>query len=171
MNIPDRKECLRLLKENHVPENILAHSIKVAEVALKYGRMINNRGGNVNLRLLEAGALLHDISKHESLNNPKVDHGRAGAVFLRKLGYPEIADIVELHAMHTITNRESLNTWEKKLVFYADKRVTHDKIVSFKERMIYLIKTYSHLAEKLKMEEPLVIELEKEIFTVSGAKE
>ena len=57
--------------------------------------------------------------------------------------------------------------WEEKIVYYADKRVNHDKIVSLDERFDYLLKRYG--IEKgirctiLKCR-PFAIALEKEIF-------
>ena len=67
--IPSRPECLKMLKDNGVPEHIIAHSVKVTEIAMEYGKLIKKNGGTVDLKLLEAGALLHDITKHVGLGN------------------------------------------------------------------------------------------------------
>ena len=62
-----------------------------------------------------------------------------------------------------------LNTWEEKIVFYADKRVVDDKIVSLEERLKYIKNRYAHINEKLmdkysEIEKKILI-LENEIFS------
>ena len=49
-------------------------------------------------------------------------------------GLKELAPIVSRHILDTIiTENHSPLTWEQKIVFYADKIVTH-KLVSLEER-------------------------------------
>jgi len=170
--IPSRRECLRLLEENGVYPNIIEHSKAVAEIALEYGRKIKHNGGHVNLRLLEAASLLHDICKFKGIkgNLEEISHGKAGADLLRMKGLDEIAGIVECHVMNAILKPGRLNTWEKKLVYYADKRVNHDRRVSFDERLAYLMNRYPKGAGEFRKEEPLIRKLEKEIFEKAGVK-
>jgi len=171
--IPSRRECLRLLEENGVYPNIIEHSKTVTEIALEYGRKIKHNGGQVNLRLLEAAALLHDISKHEGLGkdtNSEITHPEAGARKLREVELPEVADVVEVHGFGKIFEPQKLNTWEKKLVYYADKRVNHDKRVNLGERLDYLINRYPHGAGMFRKAKPLLLKLEKDIFERAGVK-
>ncbi|MFA4855017.1 MAG: HDIG domain-containing metalloprotein [archaeon] len=58
--------------------------------------------------------------------------------------------------------------WEEKIVYYADKRVNHDKIVSLDERFDYLLKRYGiekGIRRTFLHCKPLVEKLEKEIFS------
>ena len=43
----------------------------------------------------------------------------------------EIANLVKKHDFFAIDN---LNTWEEKIMYYADKRVDGDNVVSLKKR-------------------------------------
>ncbi len=173
MMVPNRDECINMLKDRGIPENIINHSIAVADVALELGRKIKSNGEGVDLKLLEAAALLHDISKHEGIAGKfeEVSHGIAGAELLRRMGLAEVADVVEVHTMSAILKPGKLDTWEKKLVYYADKRVNHDKRVTFDERLDYLINRYPRGAEEFRKEEPLIRALEKEIFEKAGVSE
>jgi hypothetical protein len=38
---------------------------------------------------------------------------------------------------------------EKEIVYYADKRVNHDRVVSLEERLTYLIRQYGNGDERL----------------------
>lgn len=113
--------------------NILRHSELVARVALFIGRRLNKHGQNLDLALVEAGALLHDIAKTECLET-KQNHAHSGGELVRALGYQLVADIVRQHicldrdimALDVIT--------EAALVNYADKRVKHEEVVSIEER-------------------------------------
>lgn len=172
--IPSRPECLKMLKDNGVPEHIIAHSVKVTEIAMEYGKLIKKNGGTVDLKLLEAGALLHDITKHVGLGNheTEINHCESGAELLRKMGMPEIAEIVRCHMMTIVfKSSEMLDTWEKKLVCYADKRVNHDRRVTLDERLAYLNERYPKGRKIFKEAEPFIRNLEKEIFEKAGVRE
>jgi putative nucleotidyltransferase with HDIG domain len=50
--------------------------------------------------------------------------------------YPELATTVKRHRYKAILDeKEKPTTWEEKLVYYADKRIMHDRIVPLKERL------------------------------------
>jgi putative nucleotidyltransferase with HDIG domain len=169
MKIPTRSECLAIMKGNNVPQNIVEHCKAVTAIALELGTKINANGGKVNLRLLEAAALLHDVSKYECITSKakESDHGKVGANRLKKAGMGEIAEIVEAHMLDSIFDNR-LDSWEKKLLYYADKRVNDDKRVSLDERFAYLYKRYPTVTKKFRKAEPLVRALENEIIEKTG---
>jgi len=172
-NIPSRSECLKLLRDNGTLDNITAHSVVVTDIAMEFGKAMKTRGENIDLRLLEAGALLHDIGKTEGLgggHKTEIAHGDIGAGMLKKLGYPKLAEITSCHMFSKIFERDAINTWEKKLVYYADKRVNHDKRVTLNERLEYLINRYPHGADMFRKAKPMLLKLEKEIFEKSGLR-
>jgi len=132
MRIPLKGECLDLLKRYNGMENIIRHSITVAEVAVSISRALNRRGENLNLDVVEAAALLHDITKAESLDSGE-DHSLTGYRLLRKLGYKRIAEIVREHVF-LLKDPDLPRVSEEEVVNYSDKRVRHDQVVTLKER-------------------------------------
>ena len=113
--------------------HILRHSEVVTEVALILGRRLNDHGQNLDLTLVEAGALLHDIAKSMCLDT-KENHAISGGDLLGDLGYSAVADIVR---QHICLDREVVQSdviTEAAVVNYADKRVKHEEIVNIEER-------------------------------------
>jgi uncharacterized protein len=166
--IPSEKECFELLNEFNVPENILNHSKKVAEVSLFIGKKLKLKGIKVNLSLLNASALLHDIAKHSTLQSEEKRHSIAGAELLEKKGFKQIAELISEHGTDEILKENPFSCIESKILFYADKRVKSDKIVSLKERFDYLFKRYGSISkevlETLEKCYPKVLDLEKELI-------
>ena len=120
--------------------NIVAHSLQVMHVSLAFTDHLK-KGVPVNRDLVAAAALLHDITKTRSLTT-KERHAASGGVLLRELGFPRVADIVEQHV--TIQNMNLGETLQElEIVYYADKRVMHDKIVTIDERVHDLIRRYA----------------------------
>ena len=148
MQIPDIQECARIMEQYEMLDNIRHHSLVVARVADMLVDGLEGHTGKYELpdrRLCISGALLHDIAKTPCLNGG-CDHARAGAEICIKHGYPEIAEIVEQHVIlkdydPTRYCRGEFSALE--IVYYADKRVRHDEIVSLDERLEYIVDRYS----------------------------
>lgn len=137
MAIPTKEECMKILKENNVPDNIIAHVKAVCDFAMKIVDLLEKRGINIDRDLAAAGALLHDIKKLSS------DHVIEGYELINSLGFPEVALIIKKHGLYHLDNEEFIpRTWEEKIVFYADKRVKNDRIVSVDERFEYVKQRY-----------------------------
>ena len=141
MQIPSRKECISLLVRTEMPEHIQKHSVLVAEVTLYLGRLLNRNGALLDLALLEASALLHDIGKPASLATGQ-DHAALGARMLEGFGYDLLAPIVREHIWLEPAQVEGPIT-ESLLVNYSDKRVRHDRIVLLEDRFEDLIARYA----------------------------
>ncbi len=163
-------ECMALLSKYKMPENIVAHCTVVSKIAVFMAEKINERGGNVNVPLARAGALLHDIDKIIDIKNKGGKHGLMAREILEKEGYPDVAKITESHTLHTILKEGALSTIEEKIVFYADKRVKHDKIVSLDERFRYLRKTYPQYLKNIDRAEHLTKALETELMKLAGMR-
>lgn len=138
--IPTTVECFNLLQQYNVPEHIVQHSRVVHGVALYLCQELNRHGENLDQSSVEAGALLHDIAKMESLNKSE-NHSRAGALLLSRLGYGGIAEIVRQHVILDGQTLPDMVT-EAAVVHYADKRVRHTTIVSLAERFQDLRERY-----------------------------
>jgi putative nucleotidyltransferase with HDIG domain len=120
--------------------NIMDHSIKVSRVALYLAMELRKKGQRINLGLVEAASLLHDITKSECLKT-KEDHARTGSELLKKLGYERVGEVVAEHIRLSRKNDPSSIT-EEEIVNYSDKRVQHDRIVSLEERFKDLVERY-----------------------------
>ena len=137
MNIPTREECLDILNNNKTPFNVIEHSKAVAEFAEGIVEKLIKNGIKVNKKLVIAAALLHDIERE------KKNHVIEGANLLKKLGFPEVAEVVKKHSLYQIEKKEfQPHTIEEKIVFYADKRIKGKIATSLKERFDDLKERY-----------------------------
>ncbi len=126
------KKAIELLIEYNVPNHIIEHSYKVAKIVYYIAEELQHVPQLFfDKELTFYAALLHDITKYQAILNKGEDHSLTGGELLRKLGYPNIAEIIESHVV--LRNLKKLK-FEKELVFYADKRVKHEQIVTLEER-------------------------------------
>jgi putative nucleotidyltransferase with HDIG domain len=139
--IPNRAECEELMARYSMLPNIVEHSLQVMRVSLAVTDNLKD-GVSVNRDLVIAAALLHDITKTRSLET-KERHAYSGGTLLRELGFPSVAEIVEQHVIIHNLNLEG-EIEGKEIVYYADKRVMHDTIVTIEERVNDLIKRYGN---------------------------
>lgn len=147
MKILNNKQCIKLLKKYNTPNNIFLHSRKVNAVAKFLANQANKKGYNLNLKLIDNASLLHDIEKWNSLVNKTGRHGTEGEKTLINEGLPEAGELVGSHVMHTFFRLNNPSVY-KMILFYADMRVTQDKIVSLKNRFDYLLKHYGSESEQ-----------------------
>ncbi len=138
MQIPSKEECLAILNKNKTPSNVVEHCKTVCKVAKEIAKKLIKRGIKVNKGLVIAAALLHDIERE------KDNHVVVGERLLKNMGFPEVAKVAKKHSLYQIENIEiQPNTIEEKILFYADKRVKGNKIVSLEERFEDLKKRYN----------------------------
>jgi putative nucleotidyltransferase with HDIG domain len=166
--IPTVDQCLALMEEYDMPENIRAHSLVVEEVASLLARSLREAGQGVALEKVSAGALLHDIAKTECLRT-KEDHARKGKKICLDHQLHEIADIVAEHIV--LADFDSNHrVLEKEIVYYADKRVKHDEVVSLEERLEYLLDHYGRnekpLCDLIRKNFNVCKEVERKIFSL-----
>ena len=109
--------------------------------------IMRDAGFDISVEKAVAGALMHDIGKTFSLESSQ-DHSEIGRQICLQNNLEEIADIVGEHVR--LKNYDlNGNYSEKEIVFYADKRVNHDKIVSLEERLDYILGRYGRDQEEL----------------------
>jgi uncharacterized protein len=147
--VPSREECLALMADQGMLPNILSHSLQVARVAQVLAVHLPASRPPLDLALLEAGALLHDIAKTECLKTKK-RHTDIGAALLEARGYPEVAEIVAQHVTLKAGLSENHRVTEIEIVHYADKRVLHEEIVDLQTRFEYLQSQYGRTSEDRK---------------------
>jgi len=165
--IPNVKECLDLMEQYHMLPNIKNHSIVVARVAEIITNSLIDAGQELSADRIIAGALLHDIGKTACLDNDD-DHAAKGVEICLAHNLESIADIVAEHVI--LRNYSPENDFaEKEIVYYADKRVNHDQIVSLEERLAYILDRYGlnnvTRCEAIKRNYALCQDLEKKMFS------
>ena len=119
----------------------------------------------LNPPLIVAAALLHDITKTQSLKT-KENHAETGANLLEEMGYPQVAEVVRGHVrLSAGTGLSPMR--EVHIVNYADKRVRHATVVSLEERFVDLVERYGQTQERrLRIEQmrKTTLELEQQMF-------
>jgi uncharacterized protein len=130
--IPSREECLSLMSSYGMLENIVSHSLEVAKIALFISVELNKKGRTIDLGLVEAASLLHDLTKAECLKT-KDDHAQTASQQLKRMGYERVGDVVAQHVW-LVKEGDPSCVSEEEIVNYADKRVMHDRIVPLEER-------------------------------------
>jgi len=146
--VPSVNQCLDYIDQFRMLDNIRAHSFKVARVAetLIDGLIEAERSlaPLPSRELTVAGALLHDIAKTACLNG-KCRHDDMGQEICAELGFPEIGEIVKEHVILEQFPEEKYRRGffgAKEIVYYADKRVRHDEVVSLESRLEYIVDRY-----------------------------
>jgi len=166
MIIPSRTQCMELLGQFDMPQHIRRHSLLVAEVALLLAARLNQNSSGLDLRLIEAAALLHDVGKVSSLKTGE-NHAVLGAQMIQGLVAPAVARIVEEH-ISLDSSQVAGPVTESLIVNYSDKRVRHDQVVLLEERYYDLIERYakgpSHV-QFLRHKLDLCFALERTIFS------
>lgn len=123
----DAVEITRLYQKYETPKQVIRHMRKVAEVANQLMDGMQITGLN-RVQVMKA-CLLHDLCRAEK------QHARVSAEAIRKEGYPAIAALVAGHHEAAYSEREAQGPLtEAEILFYADKRVQEDKLVSVEER-------------------------------------
>lgn len=138
MRLPTREQALRIMRETGCSQPVINHCLIVTGVAMRLAEAFNRRGFDVDLSLVEAGALMHDLGRSRT---HKVEHGAIGGQLARRIGLPEpLARIIERHVGAGITADEAgkiglsegsyvPETLEEKIVAYADKIIEGDRQV------------------------------------------
>ena len=165
MLIPSKKQCYRLIGEMKMLDHIVDHSIQVCRVSIFLVDHMKKGKIHLNRRLVQASALLHDITKTRSFSTLE-NHVITGAQFLTDRGYNEVGSIVKQHVRLDDYLTSEIPT-EAEIVNYADKRVLHDKIVSLNKRMNYILERYGNepeIQDRIRHLWKITEQLEKKLF-------
>lgn len=123
--------------------NIRAHSLVVARIAEFLALALRQGGHEIDVELTVSAALLHDIGKSFCLEND-CDHAALGHDICLQHELPELAPLVLQHVVLDAQSFPASPLSAKELVYYADKRVNHDQIVTLDQRLDYIIDRYGH---------------------------
>lgn len=140
--MPTVSEALQLLKDANCASHVLRHCRAVATVAVRIAREISVQGYAVDIDLVQAGALLHDLGRGVTHS---IDHGVAGVIIAQSFGLsPSLIRIIERHIGSGITPNEARRlklpikdylpkSLEEKIVTYADKLIEGAREVGYEE--------------------------------------
>lgn len=199
-SLPTRKESFDIIKQYNVPSHILKHNVAVAKIAVFLAERLKEKGIAVDVDLVEKASLLHDIARVCDFN--RLDYGRFeqsiteenksiwrqlraryngighedAACDILKEKYPALALTIKKHRYAAILDPEHApDTWEEKLLYYADMRVMHNQIVTLKVRLREAHKRNAHLRKRKAHSginttevDRLIGALEQEIFNILG---
>ena len=125
--VPSEQECEDLLVKKFAAEApLVKHSRAVSRLAAALARRLNGAGCSLDLDLLAAAALLHDVARGRR------DHAREGAKLLAGLGYGPVAEIVAVHMDIVLENGASIG--ESEVLYLADKMTQRDRYVTLEQR-------------------------------------
>ena len=189
-------ECYALLDSYAAPSIVIKHCEGVAKVSYYVSKKLIEKGVKVDLKKVVHAALIHDILKIVEIDEytrhmqpgevekkikrweelkkefQNLNHEDAFKKAFSKI-YPEISRIVHKHGYSQIYS--GFDSWEEKIVFYADKLVMMDRITTIKERMDEAHRRYSKKypntyenREYLRKTDEKIENVEKEIFKTTG---
>ena len=140
--LPTRKEALSFLVKAGCSRGVVRHAKAVAALAVKIAEACRKKGLEVDIQLVEIGALLHDIGRSKTHS---VNHVVVGTEIARSLGLPgSIILIIERHVGGGISKDEAKRlgwpvkdyiplTLEEKIVTYADKLIEGSRMVPIRQ--------------------------------------
>lgn len=126
--IPARETCMELLQSYGTPPHVIRHCKAVSDTAIRIAKALNENGMKLDIDLIEAATLLHDIARVEE------NHGVKGAAILEKKGYRQVAKLVKCHMFYaTDPHKEKIT--EQDVLCLADRMVKEDQYVGLDIRM------------------------------------
>ena len=130
--LPNREQALGLLHKYNCSPQVISHCIAVADLAVETASKLEGKGHKINIDLVEAGALFHDLGRSKTHT---IDHAIAGAQIAQSIGLPDtVIRIIKRHVGAGITTEEAqMLGWPKDI--YAPQTL-EEKIVSFSDKLI-----------------------------------
>ncbi|MPN29858.1 hypothetical protein SDC9_177311 [bioreactor metagenome] len=157
-----RAEAIKLLEESGCAPNVIEHCKEVASLAIEIAEKAKAAGQNVNLELVEAGALLHDMGRCRTHG---ISHAVEGFRLATSKGIePEVAEIIKRHIGAGISREEAKESGlpeddyfprslEEKIVAHADNLIKGTKRITIQEELEIMRKKSvpEHIVQRAKM--------------------
>lgn len=157
---PSLQKVQEILDMFYTPEHVCNHSKQVARTAEECVQNLLSRGEIIDASFVHAASILHDMVRYVDFEELKRDgfleevteerwnfwtsmrekykgehHADVAEEILTTLGYAELGSVIQKHKSQLILHeKDSPNTLAEKCLYYADKRVLHDQIVSIQKR-------------------------------------
>jgi uncharacterized protein (TIGR00295 family) len=165
-SIPTPAECIKLLEKNGCSDEVIRHCKAVRDVAVRMAKK-----ANADVKLVEAGALLHDIGRSKTHD---IRHAIEGVKIAKKLNLPEnIIKIIERHIGAGLSASQAKKlglpekdfipeTLEEKIVCHADNLIEKDRRQTVEKQIeIALMNGHNEYARRL-------VALHKELSNICG---
>lgn len=169
--IPTKQHCYALFDKYKLPTQKKIHVEEVTRLAMYLARKLKSQNSslNINLELIEAAALLHDIDKNVT-KRPGERHPDTAVRILNELGFSEVAEVVKKHSLHTILDPQlAPRTWEEKIVYLADKMTKYEVIgIDHRFKLWYREKLPPEAVAQLDAALPKVKALEQVVYQAGG---
>jgi len=142
--LPTREQAIQLLQQSNCPPQVINHCLAVSKLASKIAIQLQKKGLKVDTKLVEVGALLHDIGRSKTHS---VDHSVVGAQVAKSMNLSDpLVNIIKRHLGAGVTDFEAQmlgwpkdnyvpQTLEEKIVAYADKRIARNKKVPIEKEI------------------------------------
>lgn len=136
--LPSKDQALKILQEAGCSKEVIDHCKAVAKLAVEISEACREKGRQINIQLVEIGALLHDLGRSQTHT---VHHAVQGAKIAESLDLPQpVISIIKRHVGGGIPVKTAERwgwpkdiytplTLEEKIVAYADKRIEEGKRV------------------------------------------
>ncbi|MCQ1537161.1 TIGR00295 family protein [Methanosarcina sp. KYL-1] len=137
-------EAILLLEEAGCAPNVIEHCREVASLAVEIAERVKAAGHEVDLELVEAGALLHDLGRCRTHG---ISHAVEGFRLAKDTGIkPELSEIIKRHIGAGISREEARElglpdddyfprSLEEKIVAHADNLVRGTQRITIEERI------------------------------------
>lgn len=158
---PNKEECYCILNDYNVSDGIIRHCKKVSQVCNYILKELNKKGYNFNEDILEAAALLHDISRESK------SHAKVGANILKELGYERVGNLIGTHMDIEVNENDEIN--ENEILYLSDKLVEEDRCVLLKERFDRSFLKYNNNLEAQRKMKKRLRDAEKIVNKVENA--
>ena len=123
------------MEDHGTPAHVIGHCKAVAHVSIVVGKALNAKGFHLDIDLMRAAGLLHDIERTEQ------NHDEAGATLLHGLGLDEEAAIVRVHMRYPAFNPMEQVT-ETDIVCLGDRVCRNNQYVGLDARMDYILEKF-----------------------------
>lgn len=142
--LPTKEQALQILRQSGCRRNVIKHCEAVAKLALEIAEACHENGLDVDLELVQTGALLHDIGRSKTHD---VHHAIIGAEIAKSFKLPEpVLAIIKRHVGGGITAKEAEKlgwpkdiyipkTLEEKIVAYVDKLIEGSRRVPIEKAL------------------------------------
>jgi len=143
--LPSREKIVSILRMFKLSEAKIKHSVEAAELALEISKKYKEKQKiDVNLKVVEAGALLHDIGLSKTPDDYSPEHAAIGGDIIRKIGFPEsVARCAETHEGFTHDEAERLKFPILPLKETYIPQTIEEKIVCATDSLLALLKEAS----------------------------
>jgi putative nucleotidyltransferase with HDIG domain len=144
-------------------ENVAEHSLMVAKIATFLATRAKEMGLSVDIPTVRASALMHDIAKTYCIVHGG-NHSQLGGAWTMEVTNNPIISSGVTHHVYWPFELDITKYFTPLAVLYADKRISHTKLVSLEQRFKDLVIRYGiplGLQDKIKATENQAMALEK----------